>query len=224
MNFSIAPLTIAQWEERHNLFESVSIQDFWIFDKSKFMKFSSVRDYTDARKRVDFDEYIYKKIGLVYFLDVEEANLTIEFNYSLTSRTTNVNGHDRKQYFTYHNPEDISVQISNVRVRKCKTYDYCVLVSDSLEPFMEDRLRYILNLLLQKSLQEREELFLKKLQEMVSFASAIYGEKFMNRLKVIIGDSDREFSYYQTSVGSFDDGSYDKERTSINLKIAKIFH
>ncbi|WP_220025188.1 MULTISPECIES: hypothetical protein [Paenibacillus] len=88
---------------------------------------------------------------------------------------------------------------------------------------MEDRLRYILNLLLQKSLQEREELFLKK-KEMVSFASAIYGEKFMNRLKVIIGDSDREFSYYQTSVSSFDDGSYDKERTSINLKIAKIFH
>jgi hypothetical protein len=39
------------------------------------MKFSSARDYTDARKRVDFDEYIYKKTGLVYFLDVEEANL-----------------------------------------------------------------------------------------------------------------------------------------------------
>lgn len=107
---------------------------------------------------ISMNTFIKKQVWYTFSMS-KKPTLTIEFNYSLTSRTTNVNGHDRKQYFTYHNPEDISVQISNVRVRKCKTYDYCVLVSDSLEPFMEDRLRYILNLLLQKSLQEREELF-----------------------------------------------------------------
>lgn len=225
--FQHSPITIAQWEERHNLYESVGIQDFWIFDKAKFMKFSAARDFTDARKRVKFDEHIYDKTGLVYFLDVEKSELTMEFNYTIIPRTTLVGRYDRTQYFTYHNPRENTVPISNVRVRKCKTFDYSVLVTDSLESYMENRLSYILHILTQKAMEKKEALYLERLVEKGKYARTTYGDEFTNRFKEIIADSDDEFTYYQTLI-SPDDDSYDKDlglmrEDVINLSIEEFF-
>jgi competence protein CoiA len=225
--FQHSPITIAQWEERHNLYESVGIQDFWIFDKAKFMKFSSAKDFTDARRRVKFDEHIYDKTGLVYFLDVEKSELTIEFNYTITPRTTLVGRYERTQNFTYHNPRENAVPISSVRVRKCKKFDYSVLVTDSLEPYMENRLSYVLHILTQKAMVKKEELYLERLVEKGKYARTTYGDKFTNRFKEIIADSDDELTYYQTLI-SPDDDSYDKElglmrEDVINLSIEEFF-
>lgn len=119
------------------------------------MKFSSAMDFTDARKTVKFDEHIYDKTGLVYFLDLEKSELSIEFNYNKTPRTTMVGGYKRTQYFTYHEPRENSIPISSVTVRKCRTFDYFVLVTDSLEFYMEDRLRYVLRFLEQKAMEKK---------------------------------------------------------------------
>nr|WP_154959257.1 competence protein CoiA family protein [Paenibacillus xylanexedens] len=225
--FQHSQMTIAQWEERHNLYESVDIQDFWIFDKAKFMKFSSARDFTDARRTVKFDEHIYDKTGLLYFLDLEKSELSIEFNYIKTPRTIMVGGYDRTQYFTYHEPRDNSIPISSVRVRKCRTFDYFVLVTDSLEFYMEDRLRYVLRILEQKAMEKKEALYLERLLEKGNHARITYGDKFADRFKDIIADSDGELNYYQT-LFSPDDDSYDKElelmrEDVINLNIEQFF-
>lgn len=225
--FQHSPISIAHWKERHNLYESVGIQDFWIFDKAKFMKFSSARDFTDARKRVKFDEHIYDKTGLLYFLDVEKSELTIEFNYIRTPRTTLVGRYDRTQYFTYHNPRENTVPVSTVRVRKCKPFDYFVLVSDSLESYMEDRLCYVLNILTQKAMEKEEKLYLERLVEKSTYARINYGDKFTDRFEELIADSDYEFTYYQTLFDP-DDDSYDKElmlmrKDVINLSIEEFF-
>lgn len=225
--FQHSPLTITHWEERHNLYESVGIQDFWIFDKAKFMKFSTARDFTDARRRVKFDEHIYDKTGLVYFLDVEKSEFTIEFSYTKTPRTTIVGGYDRTQYFTYHNPRENSVLISKIRIRKCKTFDYSVLVTDSLEAYMEDRLSYVLNILTQKAMTKKEELYLERLVEKGKYARTTYGDKFTDQFKKIIQNSDGELAYYQTLFGP-DDDSYDLElglmrEDIINLSIEEFF-
>ncbi|WP_237728469.1 competence protein CoiA [Paenibacillus sp. OSY-SE] len=225
--FQHSPITITQWEERHKLYESVDIQDFWIFDKAKFMKFSSARDFTDARKRTKFDEHIYDKTGLVYFLDVEKSEFTFEFNYTKTSRTILVGRYDRTQYFTYHNPRENTVPLSNVSVRKCKTFDYSVLVTDSLESYMEDRLRYVLHILTQKAKKKKEELYLERLVEKGKYARTTYGDKFTDRFKAIIEDYDGKLTYYQELYDP-DDDFYDKElelmrEDVIDLSIEEFF-
>lgn len=225
--FQHSPITINQWEERHKLYELAGIQDFWIFDKAKFMKFSTARDYTDARKRVKFDEHIYDKTGLVYFLDLEKSEVTIEFNYTQTSRTTLVDDYDRTQYFTYHNPSENSVSISNVKIRKCKTFDHSLLVTASLETYMEDRLRYILNILIQRASEKKEELYLERLVEKGKYARSTFGDKFTDLFKKIIANSDGELTYYQTFI-SPDDDTYDDELQLmrddvINLSIEEFF-
>lgn len=47
--FQHSKITSAAMKERHELFRSDGIQDFWILDKSVFMKFTTAKGATDAR-------------------------------------------------------------------------------------------------------------------------------------------------------------------------------
>lgn len=158
---------------------------------------------------------------------MEKSEFTFEFNYTKISRTILVGRYDRTQYFTYHNPRENTVSLSNVSVRKCKTFDYSVLVTDSLESYMEDRLRYVRYILTQKAKKKKEELYLKRLVEKGKYARTTYGDNFTDRFKAIIEDYNGKLTFYQ-ELYEPDDDFYDKElelmrEDVINLSIEEFF-
>ncbi|XKE55707.1 hypothetical protein LG321_19985 [Sutcliffiella horikoshii] len=62
--FQHSPLSSVDWEKRHELYESEGIQDFWILDKAKYMKFSTAQGIKDARLRRELEKTIFDKTGL----------------------------------------------------------------------------------------------------------------------------------------------------------------
>ena len=81
-------------ESRHSLYKYAGIQDFWILDKAKYLKFSTAQGHTDARKRNDLEKKIYNEVGLCYFLDLDKEELTIDFNFIIHSES---NVYNRKR-------------------------------------------------------------------------------------------------------------------------------
>ncbi|MGG4446577.1 competence protein CoiA [Brevibacillus porteri] len=225
--FQHSNITSAAWEERHNLYESAGIQDFWFFDKEKFMKFSSAKDNTDARKRSDLEKTVFNVTGLVYFLDLVTSDLTIDFKFIESPEAKVINGYRRTQIFTYHNPIQHSVNMTLVRARKSKKYDYTVLVSDSLEKNMESRLQFIHYSLEEKERVKRSSLYLERLREKGTYSRTTFGDEFAERFKSILIDHNGYITYWDKYYDEDDDG-FDKELSAlkediIGMGIAEFF-
>ncbi|MBW3216530.1 hypothetical protein KZC64_23505, partial [Salmonella enterica subsp. enterica serovar Javiana] len=99
--FQHSPLLSTDWEKRHNLYETAGIQDFWILDRAKFMKFSQAKDITDARLRKDLETTIYNKTGLCYFLDLSTSELTIDFEFTTSYETRIIRRREIKTPYIY---------------------------------------------------------------------------------------------------------------------------
>lgn len=175
--FQHSSLKSAEWATRHELYKSAGIQDFWVLDKAKHMKFSKAQDVTDARLRNELEKEIYKNTGLCYFLDLETSELTIDFNFTTSSHTTVVRGVERRNEYTYHSPIKHSTNIDKVRVRMNDEFRYCVLTYSEIEIHMEERLSWILSMLRKERAKKEEEELQKKAKEMKLFAIREYGEK-----------------------------------------------
>lgn len=193
--FQHSNISANDWESRHNLYESVNIQDFWFFDKKKFMKFSKARDHTDARLRSELEKKVYKKTGFVYFLDLESSLLTIDFEFTTLPSYTVVNGKRRTQEFTYHAPKEHSAALSSFRARKSVNFDYSALVCDALEDKMENRLKYVASILEEKQRQKLEKLYEVKLSVLLALSVDRFGPEFEKRLRTFLTDVNGILSY-----------------------------
>ncbi|MEC0105346.1 competence protein CoiA family protein [Paenibacillus taichungensis] len=141
--FQHSNISAADWESRHNLYESVGIQDFWFFDKKKFMKYSKARDHTDARLRSELEKKVFNTTGFVYFLDLDSSEVSIDFGFTNRPSSNLFNGRWRTQEYIYHEPQEHSVFLSFLKARKSVNFDYSALVCDTLEAQMEIRLKYV---------------------------------------------------------------------------------
>jgi competence protein CoiA len=192
--FQHSKIQTTAWEERHALYASAGIQDFWVLDKAKFMRFSNAKGVTaGARLRKDLEKTIFNRTGLCYFLDLETSELTIDFDFE--TRTSYVDiGRSKKveQSHIYHDPENHSAPLDTMRIRMNQKYRHCVLVCADLEKLMEPRLRDIVEKLSQaEEVTIREELN-KRARELIEFARESYGDDFVNRFKVIISENKEE--------------------------------
>lgn len=225
--FQHSKITATTWKERHDLYESIGIQDFWFFDKKTIMKFSTAKDKSDARKRSDLEKTVFNTTGLVYFLDLETSNLTIDFNFNESPEFKVINGHRRKQVFTYHSPKVHSVKMSEVRARKSRKHDYTVLVSDSLEKSMESRLSTIVQMLDSHERKKRQALYGDRLREKGMYSRITFGDEFADQFKSILMDHNGELTYRDYS---YDDDDYwydeklaDLKEDIINMGIEEFF-
>lgn len=175
--FQHSPLTSTDWETRHELYKSQGIQDFWVLDKAKYMKFSKAQDITDARKRNELERTIYNKTGLCYFLDLESSELTIDFNFTTSWHTTIVRGVKRQNQYTYHSPIHHSTNIDQVRVRMNDEFKHGVLIYPEIESHMEERLSWVLAFLRGERERKAEQELQEKAKEKRLFAKRKYGEE-----------------------------------------------
>lgn len=202
--FQHSPLQSKDWEKRHNLYEAAGIQDFWILDKAKFMKFSQAEGITDARLRKDLEKTIYNKTGLCYFLDLSTSELTIDFEFTETYKRKVINRKEIKTKYIYHSPIQHSIHIDQIKVRINKEFKHGVLIFNEIEKQINERLRWLLRTLRKKQKekleQELKEAALKKLE----FANSEYGEKeavtvfeFMEENKEKIAEDIRNMQDYE---------------------------
>lgn len=155
--FQHSPLSSTDWEKRHTLYQSEGIQDFWILDKAKYMKFSTAQGITDARLRKDLEKTIFNETGLCYFLDLETFELTIDFAFTSSTERRMINRMEVKTEYIYHSPIIHSSHLDNIRIRTNEKFKHSVLIYDEIESKMNDRLTWIL-----QSLIKKQELQLKK--------------------------------------------------------------
>ncbi|WP_078206675.1 competence protein CoiA [Bacillus mycoides] len=202
--FQHSPLLSTDWEKRHNLYETAGIQDFWILDRAKFMKFSQAQDITDARLRKDLETTIYNKTGLCYFLDLSTSELTIDFEFTTSYETRIIRRREIKTPYIYHNPIQHSTHINQVRVRINQEFQYGVLIYKDIEKRMNDRLLLILHKLRKKQSEKLKQELKEKALEKVAFAKSEYGEKeakialkFMRENKENIADDIRNMQEYE---------------------------
>lgn len=192
--FQHSNLSPRDWEERHNLYKLAGIQDFWILDKARYLKFSTAKGHTDARKRNELEKTIYKKVGLCYFLDLEKEELTIDFNFITKSETNVFNRKKVTTHFTYHEPKNHAAKIDKIRVRMNDEFKYCVLLYDEIEEGMREQLNGILrNLQREKAIKLEEELQLK-IPSTLDYASTIYDENKASIARSFIRENERELA------------------------------
>ncbi|WP_260288464.1 competence protein CoiA [Peribacillus aracenensis] len=175
--FQHSPLSPTDWEGRHELYQSEGIQDFWILDKAKYMKFSKAQGITDARLRNELEKAIYNETGLCYFLDLETSELTIDFDFITSYETRNVRGIDRRTEYTYHSPIQHSIHLDQVRIRMNEEFKNGVLIYPGIESRMEPRLSYIIRKLRREKERQEELELQEKALEKKTFAEMEYGKE-----------------------------------------------
>ncbi|MGX4585813.1 competence protein CoiA [Paenibacillus chitinolyticus] len=219
--FQHSNIPATDWELRHNLYESVGIQDFWFFDKKTFMKFSGARDHTDARRRSELEKTVYNKTGFVYFMDLESSKVTIDFEFTTRTSYSVIHGKKRPQEFTYHDPKEHSVELTSLRVRKSVDFEYSALVCDSLEVKMERRLRYVYSLLVRKHRHELEKRYNAQLRILLPLTIDTYGQEFGKRLKSLLSDVNGILSYRDWYIDE-EDERFDKDLADLKEDILNL--
>ncbi|MFF0826317.1 hypothetical protein ACFYU8_04070 [Brevibacillus sp. NPDC003359] len=154
-------------------------------------------------------------------MDLLTADLTIDFKFIESLESKVIQGYRRTQTFTYHSPIEHSVNLTLVRARKSKKYDYAVLVSDSLEKNMESRLQSIHYSLVEKEREKRSSLYLERLREKGTYSRNTFGDEFAERFKSILMDHNGYITYRDEYYHEDDDG-YDKELSALK-EIAEFF-
>ncbi|QPZ41480.1 hypothetical protein I7X10_16390 [Bacillus halotolerans] len=165
--FQHSALSSQDWVKRHLSYKSQGIQDFWILDKAKFMKFSKAKGFTDARLRKSLEERIFNQVGLCYFLDLKTSHLTIDFNFITKKDTRRYNGQTRHTEYTYHNPIKHSAHLNLIQIKMNEEFKYGVLVYEEILEKIKGRLNKIIRKLRSerdKQLDEniRKHAFIKK--------------------------------------------------------------
>lgn len=170
--FQHSPLSSSNWEARHELYKAVDIQDFWVLDATKYLKFSKAQDHEDARRRNELEKKIFSKTGLCYFLDLDTLDLTIDFNFIQSTDTKTIKGKRIRTSYTYHSPLDHSMLLDSTEFKLNAEFKHAVLIHPKLEKQMKEPLSHVLAILKknrrikeEKELQERTEeklFFLKK--------------------------------------------------------------
>lgn len=219
--FQHSNISATDWEFRHNLYESVNIQDFWFFDKKKFMKFSKARDHSDARIRSELEKKVYNKTGFVYFLDLESSLLTIDFGFKTRSSYTVVYGKRRAQEFTYHDPKEHSESLSSFRARKSVNFDYSALVCERLEDMMENRLKYVASRLEQKRREDLERFYEAKLMVLLPLSIEMFGQEFKKSLRTILADVNGVLSY-RDGYSEEEDERFDKDLADLKNDVLNL--
>lgn len=175
--FQHSPLLSKDWEKRHNLYEAAGIQDFWILDKAKFMKFSQAEGITDARLRKDLEKTIYNETGLCYFLDLSTSELTIDFEFTETYKRQVINRKEIKTKYIYHSPIQHSIHIDQIKVRINKEFKQGVLIYNEIEEQINQRLRWILRTLREKQKEKLEKELKEAAIKKIAFIKNEYGEE-----------------------------------------------
>lgn len=191
--FQHSKISSTSWQERHELYKSAGIQDFWILDKATFMKFSTARGATDARLRKDLEKTIFDDTGLCYFLDLETFELTIDFNFRIETSYVDIGRRKRvEQSLIYHDPKQHSAKLNSIRIRMNQEFRYCVLVCGELEKYMEPRLSSILEKLRQAEEDRIRQELSKRAVELIIFSRGNFGDDFADRFKEIIPKNNEE--------------------------------
>jgi competence protein CoiA len=191
--FQHSNISSTAWKERHELYRSAGIQDFWFLDKAKFMKFSSAKGADGARLRKDLEKTIFNETGLCYFLDLENAELTIDFNFSTQTSYVNIGRSKRvEQSLIYHDPEKHSAHLNKIKIRINQEFRFCVMVSNDFEKHMEQRLSFIVEHLRQAEADRIRQLLNERARDLIKFARESYGDGFANTFREIIPESKEE--------------------------------
>jgi len=245
--FQHSPLSSTEWESRHELYRTAGIQDFWILDKAKFMKFSKAQDIENARIRNELEQTIFAQTGLCYFLDIETSDLTIDFKFISSYHSRMVNGVERNNEYTYHDPIQHSMSLEQIRVRMNDRFKYGVLIFPQIEELMKESLIYILHKLEAEQARKAEQILQEKANEKRSFAQVNYGDqkaemywKFMkaNKSKItedviqlsaedFIDKYDSFFVYLQLNIKEFEKLKEEKglvERLLVDLSYEYNFY
>ncbi|SFC52698.1 competence protein CoiA family protein [Bacillus sp. UNCCL81] len=180
IEFQHSPLSSKEWKQRHELYQSAGIQDFWILDKAKYMKFSTAKGIENARLRKDLETEIFKETGLCYFLDLEHSEITIDFEFTSSYERRIVNRLEVKTEYIYHNPIKHSCHINKVNIKVNKEFLYGVFVCNELEDRMKSKLSSILHTLKRKEQKRLEEELKIRAIEKRKFAEEKYGEDLTN--------------------------------------------
>lgn len=185
--FQHSNISSTAWKERHDLYMSAGIQDFWFLDKARFMKFSSAKDAVDVRLRKDLEKTIFDEAGLCYFLDLETSELTIDFNFRTQTSYVDIGRVNRvEQTHIYHDPTKHSAHLDNIRIRMNQEFLHCVLGCDDLDEYMEPRLSFMLERLERAEEERIWQQLNKRAVELIKFARENYGDVFTDRFKEII--------------------------------------
>ncbi|MGG0763171.1 competence protein CoiA [Bacillus paramycoides] len=202
--FQHSPISSSDWEKRNALYQSENIQDFWILDKAKYLKFSKAHGVTDARLRKDLETTIFNKTGLCYFLDLETSELTIDFEFTTSYKYRIINRKEIKTPFTYHNPIQHSTHIDQIKIGINKEFKHGVLCYKDIIERMDGRLTWILQKLKKKQKEKLEQQLQESALQKVDFAESKYGKEkaaiafeFMKKNKEFIGEDIRTIQDYE---------------------------
>lgn len=135
IEFQRKPLTIDEWEKRHQLYHSQGIIDIWIFDKEIYLKNSRVKNMNHARKRGKLIKHVFNQTGYCHFLDVKNDIIIVDYGYTKCEKHSIVRGVNRRQVFDI--PQSVKFKLSNATILynadmlfgfiSCKDNEVCLL-------------------------------------------------------------------------------------------------
>ncbi|MEM5658011.1 competence protein CoiA family protein [Bacillus toyonensis] len=122
-------ITPEKWLERHALYREADLIDIWLLDYKVFYKNSTAINWENARLRKEIEKCIFKYTGFCYYLDTDNEEMIIDFNFETISDKKY--GKYKPREYEFHKPcnepvvlDDISIYyIEDIKAFVC--YDGC---------------------------------------------------------------------------------------------------
>ncbi|MCI0764793.1 competence protein CoiA family protein [Bacillus sp. TL12] len=239
--FQHSPLQSREWEERHNLYQSANIHDFWILDAGAFLKYSKAKGAENARLRHDLETSIFKNTGFCYFLNLETQEMIIDFSFQKKKIFQDVRGKRFPNEYTFHKPIAHTCNLNEILFSYNSEFNYSAMAYENIKKEASEKV----DLQIKRFQRVKEEKLEAELQqralEKITYAQRLYGEdfktlvsSFMKRNKEKVKEDVRKLSeeeffstydeYLQKIQSNNTEVEHWKNTDNINKKILYLQH
>ncbi|MCR8928847.1 hypothetical protein NLI92_004270 [Priestia megaterium] len=182
--FQHSPLSSKDWEERHELYQSANIHDFWILDTHVFLKHSNSKDpyIQKARNKKDPGEIIFDTTGFCYFLNLDKSEITVDFKFryeDIRAEAANGRRFPPKEY-KFHTPYEHSCKIDNIKFEYNQEFNFAAMNFEEVSEGVLSKFDRQKRKFEKKKQQQWEEELKVRARKKKEYSDATFGEEFSN--------------------------------------------
>lgn len=180
--FQHSPLQSKDWEERHNLYQSANIHDFWILDAGKFLKYSKAKGTENARLRHDLETAIFKNTGFCYFLNLETQEMIIDFSFQKKKIFQEVRGKRFPNEYIFHKPIKHTCNLNEILFSYNAEFNYSAMAYENIKKEASEKVFWQIRRFQKLKAEKLEAELQQRILEKITYAQRTYGED----LKILV--------------------------------------
>lgn len=165
--FQHSSLSEEVWRRRSSLYNEAGIIDFWILDAKKFINYSRARGWNHARNHSKLGDTIFNHTGFTYFLNIENEELIVDFEFGYRYDSVNANGRIRRAEYKVHEPQEHHDSLKNFNIKYISKYHIAFLNSDKLSEGIIAKVKRIKSRLEALEQRQLEEFYENKQSDLV---------------------------------------------------------